>query len=112
MKLIIQLIILLAEFINTRRNPMNHASETLEDAIIHVLLKNGLKNGRDAYMSGPNIGRKIGTYRQPYQDRASDPLSRKHYDILRKLKKEGVVEHLERIGWRLRLTDAEWDRLH
>ena len=88
---------------------MNYASGTLEDAIIHVLLKNGLKNERDAYMSGPNIGRKIGTYRQPYQDRASDPLSRKHYDILRKLKKEGVVEHLERTGWRL--TDAEWDRL-
>ena len=83
----------------------------LEDAIIGVLLKNARENGRHAYMTGPNIGRKIDTYRQTYQSRASDPRSRKHYDILRKLRKEGVVEHVERTGWRLQLTDAEWDKL-
>ncbi|MYC75390.1 hypothetical protein F4X10_06425 [Candidatus Poribacteria bacterium] len=81
----------------------------LEDKIIEVLLKNRLKNGRDAYMSGPNIGRKIGTYRQPYNTRASDPLSRIHYDILRRLKNEGRVEHSERIGWRL--TETEYNGL-
>ena len=81
----------------------------LKDEIIHVLLKNRLKNGRDVYMSGPNIGKKIGTYRLKYQNRASDPLSRKHYELLRKLKKERRVEHSERVGWRL--TEAEYNRL-
>ena len=90
---------------------MNHASETLEDAIIGVLLKNARENGRHAYMTGPNIGREIDTYRKEYQSRASDPNSRKHYDILRKLREEGVVEHVERIGWRLWFSDAEWDKL-
>lgn len=77
----------------------------LKDEIIDVLRE----NGPDVYMSGPQIGRKLGTYRQPYNPRANDPLSRKHYDILRKLKNEGRVEHSERIGWRL--TKAEWSRL-
>ena len=81
----------------------------LEDEIIEVLLKNRLKNGRYVYMSGPNIGRKIGTYRLKYKKRASDPLSRKHYELLRKLKNEGRVEHSERVGWRL--TEAEYNRL-
>ena len=88
----------------------DQALAELEDAIIDVLLKNAHENGRDAYMSAPNIGRKIGTYRQPYEKRASDPLSRKHYDLLRKLKREGRVEHVERTGWRL--TEAEWNRLN
>lgn len=77
----------------------------MKDEIIHVLLK----NGRDVYMSGPNIGRKIGAYRLEYQNRGSDPFSRKHYELLRKLKNEGRVEHSERVGWRL--TEAEWNRL-
>ncbi|MDE0552691.1 MAG: hypothetical protein OXI24_00620 [Candidatus Poribacteria bacterium] len=81
----------------------------LKAEIIEVLLNNRLKNGRDVYMSGPNIGRKIGTYRQPYNTRASDPFSRKHYELLRKLKNEGRVEHSERVGWRL--TKAEYNRL-
>ncbi len=81
----------------------------LKAEIIEVLLNNRLKNGQDEYMSGPNIGRKIGTYRQPYNTRASDPFSRKHYELLRKLKNEGRVEHSERIGWRL--TEAEYNRL-
>ena len=90
---------------------MNHASETLDDAIIGVLLKNARENGRYAYMTAPNIGREVGAYRLEYQSRASDPHSRKHYDILRELREEGVVDHVERTGWRLRFTDAEWEKL-
>ena len=36
----------------------------LEDAIIHVLLKNARENGRHAYMRGFEIGKEIGTYRR------------------------------------------------
>ena len=63
---------------------MDHArlpTETqLKDEIIDVLRE----NGPDVYMSGPQIGRKLGTYRQPYNPRANDPLSRKHYDTISK----------------------------
>ena len=90
---------------------MQYTRVGLEGEIINVLLNNARKNGRYAYMTGPNIGREVDTYRKDYQSRASDPDSRKHYDILKKLRKEGVVDHVERIGWRLRFTDAEWEKM-
>jgi len=81
----------------------------LKNEIIHVLLRHAHKYGRRAYMRPSDIGKEIGTYRLEYQSRKSDPLSRKHHELLRKLEKEGWVEHSKRVGWRL--TKAGWNQL-
>ncbi|MYK19045.1 hypothetical protein F4055_12925 [Candidatus Poribacteria bacterium] len=81
----------------------------LKSKIIHVFLRHAHEYGRDAYMRPSDIGKEIGTYRLEYQSRKSDPLSRKHHELLRKLEKEGWVEHSKRVGWRL--TKAAWDQL-
>ena len=81
----------------------------LENKVLKILFENQVNNGQEAYMTGPNVGRKLSTYRQPYQKRANDPLSRIHYDILKKLRREKRVEHIERTGWRL--TKTEYDKL-
>ena len=90
---------------------MNHARllaggtlVELEDAIIHVLLKNARKNGRHAYMRGADIGREIGTYRR-YAPSSGDRFGRAHRRLLNKLQDECRVEPLwsesgkVRIGW-------------
>ena len=94
---------------------MNYASGTLvelEDAIIHVLLKNAHKNGRHAYIRGFEIGKEIGTYRKDAPS-PGDRFGRAHRKLLDKLQDEGRAEPRWsgkiRTGWRL--TDAEWDRL-
>ncbi len=91
------------------------AGETLaelEDAIIHVLLKNAPKNGRNAYMRGFETGKEIGTYRR-HAPSPGDHFGRAHRKLLDKLQDEGRAEPRlsgkVRIGWRL--TDAKWDRL-
>ena len=81
----------------------------LKNEIIHVLLRYAHKYGLRAYMRPSDIGKEIGTYRLEYQSRKSDPLSRKHHELLRKLEKEGWVEHSKRVGWRL--TKAAWNEL-
>ena len=80
----------------------------LAESIIHVLFKHACENGRHAYMRPSHIGKKIGTYRKddPAPD---DTLGRRHHKLLRELQKDGRVEHMKRIGWRL--TEAEWNRL-
>jgi len=91
----------------------------LKDEIIHVLLKNACEKGRDACMRPTDIGRKIETYRLDYVSRTTDPLSRKHYDLLKELKRAGRVECVCRV-WnesgtrrtrRWRLTKAEYNQL-
>ena len=102
---------------------MNHArlptEAQLKDEIIHVLLKNAREKGQDACMRPTDIGRKIETYRLKYEKRATDPLSRKHYDLLKKLKHARQVECVCKV-WnesgtrstrRWRLTKAEYNRL-
>lgn len=81
----------------------------LKNKIIHVLLKHAYEYGLRAYMRPSDIGREIGTYRLEYQSRKNDPFSRKHHELLRKLEKEGWVEHSKRVGWRL--TKAAWNQL-
>ena len=81
----------------------------LKKEIIHVLLRHAHEYGLHVYMRPSDIGRAIGTYRLEYQSRKSDPLSRKHHELLRKLEKEGWVEHSKRVGWRL--TKAAWNQL-
>ena len=84
----------------------------LEDAIIHVLLKNAHKKGRHAYMRGFEIGKEIGTYRR-HAPLSGDRFGRAHRKLLDKLQDEGRAEPRwsgkVRTGWRL--TDTEWDRL-
>ena len=82
--------------------------EELEDAIIHVLLKNARENGQHAWMRPSDIGREIGTYRRDIPS-GDDPFGRVHHKLLRNLQNKCRVEHSKRIGWRL--TDAEWKRL-
>ena len=84
-----------------------------EEAIIHVLLKNARENGRHACMRPSDIGREIGTYRKQAPS-SDDPFGRVHHKLLRKLQKEGRVEHVWNESGtkrRWRLTDAEWNRL-
>ncbi len=81
------------------------AGETLaelEDAIIHVLLKNARKNGRHAYMPGFEIGKEIGTYRG-HAPSPGDRFGRAHRKLLDKLQDEGGlslggVAKLEQVG--------------
>ena len=97
---------------------MNHAKlptkAQLKEEIIHVLLKHARENGRYACMRPSDIGRGIGTYRLEYKKRASDPLSRKHHELLKELEEEGRVERVwneRRTKSRWRLTEAEYNRL-
>ena len=99
---------------------MNHArlltEAQLKEEIIYVLLKHARENGRHEGMRPSDIGRGIGTYRLKYEKRGSDPLSRKHHELLKKLKKEGRVEFVwykprTRRMRKWRLTKAEYNRL-
>ena len=97
---------------------MDHArlptEAQLKEGIIHVLLMDARENGRLEGMRPTHIGKGIETYRKEYQKRAGDPLSRKHYELLKKLECEQRVEAVwneRRTRRRWRLTKPEWNRL-
>lgn len=63
----------------------------LEDAIIHVLLRNARGKGRHAYMRGFEIGKEIGTYRRDAR-LPGDRFGRARKKLLDKLQDEGRAE--------------------
>ncbi|MDE0686061.1 MAG: hypothetical protein OXI63_24310 [Candidatus Poribacteria bacterium] len=93
---------------NHARLLTDQAMALLNEVVIHVLLKNAHKNGRDTYMRPSDIGRGMGTYRRQSPS-GDDPFGQIHHKLLRRLQNECRVEQLEGDGWRL--TESEWKRL-
>ena len=96
---------------NLAKQLTDQAIALLENAVIHVLLKNAREKGRHVYTPAVEIGKEMGIYMKKTPPGKSP--GRIHRLILDKLQDEDRVEPRykgsRRTGWRL--TEAEWNRL-